>query len=109
MNYFPVGKLDLKLLERLIALNPIKDPRVIVGPRIGEDAAVIDLGKKYLVAKTDPVTFTTHRIGWYAVNVNANDIAAMGATPKWFLATLLLPEKRTNKKLVKKIFNDIIK
>lgn len=109
MNYFPVGKLDLKLLERLITLNPIKDPRVIVGPRIGEDAAVIDFGKKYLVAKTDPVTFTTYRIGWYAVNVNANDIAAMGATPKWFLATLLLPEKRTNKKLVTQIFNDIIK
>ena len=26
------------------------------------------------------------------VNVNANDLAVMGATPKWLLATLLLPE-----------------
>src|SRR3989304_6540358 len=109
MNYFPIGKLDYRLLEKLLTLNPIKDPKVIVGPRIGEDAAVIDFGEKYLVAKTDPITFTTHRIGWYSVNVNANDIAAMGATPKWFLATLLLPEKRTNKKLVTQIFNDIIK
>ena len=108
MNYFPVGKLDYRLLEKLLNLNPIKDPRIIVGPRIGEDAAVIDFGKNYLVAKTDPITFTTHRIGWYAVNVNANDIAAMGATPKWFLATLLLPEGKTNAKLATQIFRDII-
>ena len=108
MNYFPVGKLDYRLLEKLLNLNPIKDPRIIVGPRIGEDAAVIDFGKKYLVAKTDPITFTTHRIGWYAVNINANDIATMGATPKWFLATLLLPEGKTNAKLATQIFGDII-
>jgi len=108
MNYFPVGKLDYRLLEKLLNLNPIKDPRIIVGPRIGEDAAVIDFGKKYLVAKTDPITFTTHRIGWYAVNINANDIATMGATPKWFLATLLLPEGKTNAKLASQIFRDII-
>jgi len=109
MNYFPVGKLDYRLLEKLLNLNPIKDPRIIVGPGIGEDAAVIDFGKKYLVAKTDPITFTTHRIGWYAVNINANDIATMGATPKWFLATLLLPEGKTNAKLATQIFRDIIK
>ena len=108
MNYFPVGKLDYRLLEKLLNLNPIKDPRIIVGPKIGEDAAVIDFGKKYLVAKTDPITFTTHRIGWYAVNINANDIATMGATPKWFLATLLLPEGKTNAKLASQIFRDII-
>ncbi len=29
------------------------------------------------------------------VNVNANDIAVMGATPRWLLATLLLPEGTT--------------
>ena len=109
MNYFPVGKLDYRLLEKLLNLNHIKDPRIIVGPRIGEDAAVIDFGKKYLVAKTDPITFTTHRIGWYAVNINANDIATMGAIPKWFLATLLLPEGKTNAKLATQIFRDIIK
>ncbi len=108
MKYFPVGKLDYRLLEKLLNSNPINDPRVIIGPRIGEDAAVIDCGEKYLIAKTDPITFTTHRIGWYAVNVNANDIATMGATPKWFLATLLLPEGKTNAKLATQIFKDII-
>lgn len=109
LRYFPVGKLNYRLLEKLLTLNPINDPKVFIGPRIGEDAAVIDIGKKYLVAKTDPITFTTHRIGWYAVNINANDIATMGATPKWFLATVLLPERKTNAKLATKIFLDIIK
>lgn len=109
MKYYPVGKLDFHLLEKLLNTNPITDPRIIVGPGIGEDAAVIDFGEKYLVAKTDPITFTTHRIGWYAVNVNANDIATMGATPKWFLATLLLPERKTNRKLVTHLFQDIMK
>ncbi len=70
----------------------IADPRVALGPRPGEDAAMIDFGDRYLVAKTDPITFATDLIGWYMVNVNANDLAVMGATPRWLLATLLLPE-----------------
>src|SRR6185437_13945483 len=43
----------------------------------------------------DPITFPTPRPGWYAVHVNANDVAARGATPRWFLATLLLPPTAT--------------
>ena len=70
----------------------MSDPRVALGPKPGEDAALIDFGDRYLVAKTDPITFATDLIGWYVVNVNANDLAVMGATPKWLLATLLLPE-----------------
>lgn len=45
-----------------------------------------------MVAKADPITFASERIGWYAVQVNANDIAMMGGEPRWFLATVLLPE-----------------
>jgi hydrogenase maturation factor len=82
---------------------------VVLGPRFGEDAAVIDLGEKYLVAKTDPITFTAERIGWYAVNINANDVATLGARPLWFLATLLLPEKGTPLALVRSIFQDTLR
>ena len=65
---------------------------MLVGPGIGRDAAVIDIGgDRVLVAKTDPVTLASDLIGWYAVHVNANDIACMGARPAWFLATALLP------------------
>jgi len=82
---------------------------VVLGPRFGEDAAVIDMGAKYLVAKTDPITFTSERVGWYAVNINGNDIATLGARPLWFLATLLLPEKTTSLSQVRSIFRDTLR
>jgi hydrogenase maturation factor len=59
------------------------------------------------VAKSDPITYATEMIGWYAVHVNANDVATLGAEPKWFLSTLLLPEERTDEGLVRVIFEDM--
>ena len=87
------GKLPGHLLQDLINGLPKTsvDERLIVGPRLGEDAAHILFGETTLLAKTDPITFATDRIGWYAVNVNANDIAVAGGAPKWFLATLMMP------------------
>ena len=62
----------------------------MLGPGVGRDCAVIDFGgDQLLVAKSDPITFATDEIGWYAVHVNANDLATTGATPRWFLATVL--------------------
>ena len=87
-----VGKLPHSLLEKLLAKIPTSDPSVILGPKIGEDAAVVSIGEKLVVAKSDPITFATANAGWYAVQINANDIACAGGVPKWFLATLLLPE-----------------
>jgi hydrogenase expression/formation protein HypE len=101
---WPVGKLPAAELQSLLARYAWPDERVIVGPGIGEDVAVIDFGDRYLVAKTDPITFATEAIGWYAVQVNANDVACAGARPCWFLATLLLPEGRTDAALVEAIF-----
>jgi hydrogenase maturation factor len=85
------GKLRHELLAEMLGRLPARDPRVIVGPRVGEDAAAIDLGDRLLVAGMDPITFAADLIGWYAVQVNANDVAVMGAEPRWLLATLLLP------------------
>ena len=87
-----IGKFPVELLSRVLARNNITDPRVLLGPKIGEDAAVLDMGEKLLVATSDPVTFAADQIGWYAVQVNANDLACRGATPLWFLATLLVPD-----------------
>ena len=102
------GKLPPDLLRRWLARVPIRDPRVLIGPRYGEDAAVIDVGDALLVAKTDPITFTAERIGWYALNVNANDVAAMGARPRWFLATFLLPAGASDEALADAIFSDLL-
>jgi hydrogenase maturation factor len=102
----PVGKPPLHVLARLLGGGPLGDPRVVLGPRIGEDAAVIDLGDRYLVAKADPITFATEEIGWYAVHVNANDLAVRGARPAWFLMTLLLPEG-AHERLLDDIFGQV--
>jgi hydrogenase expression/formation protein HypE len=104
---FPLGKLPADVLARLLAgVGPV-DPRVLVGPGIGLDAAVIDMGDRLLVAKTDPITFATDSIGWYAVQVNANDIATTGATPCWFLATVLLPASRADAAMADNILTQI--
>ena len=82
------------------------DPRVVVGPSIGEDCAVVDMGERLLVAKSDPITFATDRIGWYSVQVNANDVACSGADPRWFLPTILMPPNATPED-VRAVFEDI--
>jgi hydrogenase expression/formation protein HypE len=104
----PAGKLPAPLLEKLLTRFAPSDPRIVVGPRMGEDAAVFDFGDRYLVAKTDPITFATSEIGWYAVNVNANDVAVMGAQPRWFLATVLLPAGQATAELAEAIFAQMV-
>ena len=104
-SIYPLGKLpQADLIHLLSQFTSKDDPRIVFGPGLGRDAAVIDFGDRYLVTKSDPITFATDQIGWYAVNVNANDIACLGAQPKWLLATLLLPENKTDYHLVEGIF-----
>ena len=102
------GKLPLELLTRLLGKIDVKDPRVVLGAKPGEDAALIDFGDRYLVTKTDPITFATDLIGWYLVQVNSNDLAVMGATPKWLMVTLLLPEGSTPEE-ISEIFDQLLK
>jgi len=100
------GKLPPELLRRMLKHRGAEDDSVVLGPSIGEDAAVVRLGKDLLVLKTDPVTYAADMIGWYAVNVNANDIATRGAKPAWFQATVLLPPG-SEEELVESIFKQI--
>jgi len=104
---YPLGKLPAEHLARLLTRYAPSDERVILGPGVGRDAAVISFGDRYLVAKTDPITFASDEIGWYAVHINANDVACTGAAVRWFLATLLLPEAHTDAALVDTIFDQI--
>ena len=103
----PVGKLPLEHLRSLLRHSPKHDPRLLIGPQIGEDAAVIDAGDRYLVIATDPVTFAMDQIGRYAVHINANDVAVLGARPLWFFVVMLLPEGRTTSELAETIMADI--
>ena len=102
----PVGKLKHDFLKELLPTSN-SSTGVVVGPQLGEDAAVVEFGDNYLVATSDPITFATEDIGWYVVCVNSNDIAAMGAVPKWLLVTLLLPEAATTPATVRNIMSQI--
>ncbi len=101
----PLGKLPGHLLARLLERYATPDERLLVGPGIGRDAAAIALDDaRALVVKSDPITFATAEVGWYLVNVNANDLACLGATPRWLLVTALLPEERTTPASVEALF-----
>ncbi len=93
MPPFRTGKVPTDILVRnVFRYRGARDRSVILGSSIGEDAALVSIGKDLLVLTTDPVTGTTSDIGWLAVHVNANDVACRGARPRWFLCDLLLPE-----------------
>ena len=107
MKFLPNGKLDAELLGRLLGAIP-RAPEALIGPGVGHDVTVLDLGQEeLLLATTDPITFATDDVGYYSVAVNANDIATAGGIPRWFLATVLLPEGQTTPELVERVFKQI--
>lgn len=87
----PPGKLPSWLLRKVLPVST-RDPAILVGPGIGRDAAAIAIGDRVIVAKNDPITFATANGAQHLVEVNANDIACLGATPRWLMVTGLLPD-----------------
>ena len=87
----PEGKVPPRVLRELLkrlgggaGLHP--------GPASGEDAAVAAAGDDpRLVLAADPITFPSAEPGWHAVIVNANDVAATGGEPRWFLSSIVVP------------------
>jgi len=102
-----VGKLPTDILARMLKAYTSFDERVKVGPAIGEDAAAVDMGDRYLLLKTDPITFVAEDIGTYTVRINANDIATMGGKPMWLLTSILLPENHTTSEVVEEVFRQL--
>lgn len=90
---FPTGKVPSDALRRLVfGRLGVPTGRLLQGPRVGEDAAVIDMGDRVIVVATDPITGAIGNVGWLAVHINANDVASTGVRPSWFLCAALLPE-----------------
>lgn len=97
----------MDFLSELLAGSGVGND-VVLGPGIGRDVAVVDAGgDRYWLLKSDPITFATDEIAHYAVTVNANDIATAGGLPRWFLATLLLPETGITAGEVRSLFEEI--
>ncbi len=102
------GKLPISLLKKLISFTGSENKGIVSKGKIGSDVAVIDINSisqkaiefyevnghdstVLLVEKSDPITFPTAKPGYYAVAVNSNDIACVGAIPFGFLLTIIAP------------------
>ena len=99
----PPGKIPVDILKEVVFKNlGAERKEVIIGPSAGIDGAVLDLGDKSLIVSMDPITGAVERIGWLAVNVNANDVATFGVEPAFMFSCMMLPEN-AEKKLVETI------
>ena len=100
---FLLGKVPTEILQEVVFKNlGTKRSDVILGPAVGEDAAIVRVGEKTAVIATDPITGAEEWLGWLAVNVGANDVATCGVEPRWFSSCILLP-RDSKKELIEKI------
>ena len=95
MNHSPVGKLPPGQLEgSIFRYCGAKRPEVLIGPGIGEDAALIWWPEgKFVAVASDPIVGATAGAGKFLVHINANDIACKGGDPSFFVVTLLVPSR----------------
>ena len=72
-----------------------------VAAAVGDDAAVVQVGDDFVVMTTDALVEGSHfnfawasprQVGRKTVEVNASDVAAMGAVPEFLLTTLVVSE-----------------
>jgi len=87
----PIGKVPPDLLGAVVYPHlGARRPDVLVHAQFGEDCAAVDFGTEVAVITTDPITGAGPDLGWYAVHVGTNDLAAAGAEPVAVFLTLLL-------------------
>jgi hydrogenase maturation factor len=103
----PPGKIPLDILKEVVFKNlGAERSEVVLGPAAGVDGAVLDVGSKNAVVSMDPITGAVERIGWEAININANDVATFGVEPAFFFSCLLLPEN-ADSQIVETISNQM--
>ncbi|MFP4456156.1 MAG: AIR synthase family protein [Clostridia bacterium] len=104
-----IGKLSPELLKKIV-LNKLTERRseVIVRSETGQDSVFIETNNLPMVTSTDPITGGVNNIGWFALHIACNDLAANGAEPIGVLITIMLPPKTTEEEL-EKIMDDASK
>ncbi len=84
---------EFEIIRRISGRLPAPPPEVVVP--IGDDCAVLRFGEALWVAATDMLVSGRHfrdwaapeDVGYKAVAVNVSDVAAMGAVPRFVLAS----------------------
>lgn len=92
-SVLPSGKLSPEALKRnVLSYRGADREEVLIGPGVGEDAAVIRWPDgKYMVFASDPIVGAEKGAGRLLVRVNSNDIASKGGDPAYLAVTLILP------------------
>ncbi len=89
---------EFEILSRLAARSRRDDPNLTLG--IGDDAALLEFAEVSLAVSADALVegvhfdmayFTISDLAAKAIAVNASDLAAMGARPRYFLVTVASP------------------
>ena len=94
----PPGKIPIDILKDIVFKNlGAERKEVLLGPAAGVDGAILDFGNKNAIVSMDPITGAVERIGWLAINVNANDVATFGVEPAFFFSCIMLPENADSK------------
>ena len=102
-----MSKFSLNVLEKhVFPFVETNDPDVILGASFGEDVALTRVGGDILASHVDPIIGAIDNIGWLAVHVACNDVAASGVPPRWILLLLLVP-KQTDVELLEQIMHDV--
>ncbi|MEJ2190668.1 MAG: HAD-IA family hydrolase [Acidobacteriota bacterium] len=101
----PPGKVPWELVAELVAGE--LPPQVRLGPGVGEDAALVEIGGETWAVASDPISFTSSEAGRLAVIVNANDVAVRGARPSLFLAVALIAPEEASPELVQKLLSQV--
>ncbi len=87
------GKLPPDILFKdILSKLPTSGERILLGPSIGEDAAILDMNNDLLAIHSDPVTGGGDFAGLLSVYVASNDIATRGLRPEWLLTVFLFRE-----------------
>jgi hydrogenase expression/formation protein HypE len=94
------------LHKRVFPYLEAHDPDVILGAVFGEDVALTRVGGDILVSHVDPIVGAIDNIGWLAVHVACNDIAASGVPPRWILLLILVP-RPDDEDLLEQIMCDV--
>lgn len=86
-----IGKIPSKLLkEKILKYLGSSSQEIILGPRIGADAAILRINKA-IAFHTDPITGARKRLGKISMYVATNDIITIGAKPKYASICMIFP------------------
>ncbi|PKH47194.1 AIR synthase, partial [Dehalococcoides mccartyi] len=99
-----IGKISPDIFRELIYPRlGVASQDVLIGPRSGVDAAVINLGGKAVSLTTDPVfivpEYGWERAAWFAIHILLSDSVTSGLKPKYLTIDLNLPMSITKDQL----------